>query len=251
MLIDTHCHIDHFPDPMALAFECESAGITTIAVTNIPSHYQVAVEHIGSMRFIRPALGFHPLAVAENIDELPLFLSLLEHVEFVGEIGLDYSRKGIGSKKVQLQAFREIAKALSQSARYVTLHSRKSAKDVLEVLEEFGVTNAVFHWYSDSISTLRRAIDAGHYFSVNTAMLNSKSGQIVVETVPRDRILTETDGPYIKIGRAAARPSDVAKVISGIADLWGEKTDEVEAQITENYNTLCTSVGVRNGVENS
>ncbi|TWU08383.1 putative deoxyribonuclease YcfH [Stieleria varia] len=234
---------------MALASETEAAGITTIAVTNIPSHYRLAVEHIGGMRFIRPALGFHPLAVADNIDELPLFLSLLEQVEFVGEVGLDYSREGFGSKDIQLPAFREIAKALSQSPRFVTLHSRKSAKDVLAVLEEFGVKYAVFHWYSDSSSTLLRAIDSGHYFSVNSAMLKSKSGQAIIETVPRDRVLTETDGPYIKIGRRAARPSDVDDVLSGIADFWGAEKAEVELQVAANFSTLCSLVSVDSGVE--
>lgn len=242
MLIDTHCHIDRFPDPMALASECESAGITTIAVTNVPSHYEMATEHIGNLRYVKPALGFHPLSAAENIEELPLFLSLLSRARFVGEVGLDFSKKGLSTKDQQLEVFQAVSDALAKTPRFVTLHSRRAANDVLAILEESGVKNAVFHWFSDPEATLRKAIAAGHYFSVNTAMLASQSGQRVIENVPRDRILTESDGPYVKHGKVAAKPRDVALVMKGIANMWNEDVSAIEAQVTANFKSLCSSV---------
>lgn len=244
MLIDTHCHIDRYPDPMSLAIECETNQITTIAVTNVPSHYEMAVPHIGSMRYVKLSLGFHPLAAAENLGELPIFLSSLKKTQFVGEIGLDYSREGTATRKQQLHAFRSIAEALGATAKFVTLHSRGSAEDVIEILEEFRVKKVVFHWFSGTHSALGRIIEAGHYLSVNTAMLTSKAGQDVLEGVRRDRILTETDGPYVKIGRRVAKPSDVKQVLRGISGVWGASENEVEMQVANNFTELCTSLGL-------
>ena len=229
---------------MTLASECESAGITTIAVTNVPSHYEMATEHIGNLRYVKPALGFHPLSAAENVDELPLFLSLLSRASFVGEVGLDFSKQGQSTKDQQLEVFQAVSDALAKTPRFVTLHSRRAANDVLAILEESGVKNAVFHWFSDPEATLRKAIAAGHYFSINTAMLTSQSGQRVIETVPRDRILTESDGPYVKIGREAAKPSDISTVLAGIGKSWDVAADEVESIVAANFGELCSSLGV-------
>jgi TatD DNase family protein len=96
------------------------------------------------------------------------------------------------------------------------------------------------------MSTLQRVITAGHYLSINTSMLVSKTGRSVLERVPHDRILTETDGPYVKVGGTAARPLDVKQVLAGIADAWGVSADDVEAQVTDNYRELCASLGVPN-----
>lgn len=244
MLIDTHCHIDRFPDPMALATQCEAARITTIAVTNLPSHYQMAVPHLEAMRYVKLALGLHPLAVADNIQELPLFLSLVSKTQYVGEIGLDYSKEGLRSKEQQERAFRAIAEVLAKAQKFVTLHSRGSAEDVAGILDEYGVTNCVFHWYSGSHPTLRRVISSGHYLSVNTAMLSTKKGRDVLELVPHEKILTETDGPYVKVGRTAAKPLDMKQVLEAIGDMWGQPVASVEAQVAANYRTLCSSVGI-------
>lgn len=245
MLIDTHCHIDRFPDPLALSQECEKRHLFTIAVTNLPSHFQIATGHLTTLRYVKPALGFHPLCVADNMNELPLFDSLLQNADFVGEIGLDYSKQGIESKDKQLEAFRVITQALSTKPRFATLHTRNSASDVLAILNDSKVSNVVFHWYSDSVSVLRRAINAGHYFSINPSMLQTKSGQAVIDLVPRDRILTETDGPYVKVGRAAAKPFDVLTVINGIAIRWGVDSDAVEELVSENFRKLCELLSIQ------
>lgn len=244
MLIDTHCHIDRYPDPLRLARECETRRIVTVAVTQLPSHYEMAQRHIGSMQYVKPALGFHPLAVAKNVRELSTFISLLKESQFVGEVGLDYSKDGIASKEQQLVVFRAIAEALSASTRFITVHSRRATVDVTEILQKAGVRNTVFHWFTGSVSALDAVIEAGHYLSINTAMLTTKKGSSLLQRIPRDRVLTETDGPYVKIGRRAAKPNDVIDVLHGIADAWGVPKHEAEAIVTGNFQAICASVGV-------
>ncbi len=245
MIVDTHCHIDRFPNPLALAAQCEKASVLTVAVTNLPSHYSMAVKHLGSLQFVKPALGFHPLAVADNLHELSTFKSLLQSVDFVGEIGLDYSSQGIHSREAQVEAFRSIAGWLAESPKFVTLHSRKSANEVLSILVEAGVSDAVFHWYSDSAVVLRKAIDAGFHFSINEAMLSSQTGRRVLDTVPRERVLTETDGPYVKSARKPSTPLDVRRIIDGIAEEWGAPTQVVEDQVEQNFRALCKKLSIR------
>jgi TatD DNase family protein len=247
MLIDTHCHVDRFPDPMALAEECEGQRVATVAVTQLPSHFQLAIRHIGEMRFVKPALGFHPLAVTGNEGELPLFMELLPNVQFVGEIGLDSSRDGASTRSEQLRIFRAIAEALAGKHKFVTLHSRGAEEDVADILCECGVTECVFHWFSGGSKALRTVIERGHFFSINTAMVTTQKGRTLLSLVPRDRILTETDGPYVKVGGRPAKPCDVEKVLSGIADVWGGSAENVEAQVAENYTQLCKSLGITHG----
>lgn len=196
------------------------------------------------MQFVKPALGFHPLAAADNLHELSKFESLLPSVDFVGEIGLDYSSQGIHSKEAQVEAFRSIAGWLAESPKFVTLHSRKSAIEVLSILVEAGVSDAVFHWYSDSAVVLRKAIDAGFYFSVNEAMLSSQSGRRVLDAVPRERVLTETDGPYVKSGRKPSTPLDVGRIIGGIAEAWGTPKQAVQDQVEKNFRALCEKLSI-------
>ena len=244
VLIDTHCHVDRFPDPMALAEDCERQRIATVAVTQLPGHFQMAMRHIGVMQFVRPALGFHPLAVSGSEGELPLFLSLLPDVQFIGEIGLDFSREGTSSRLAQLQIFRAIAAELAGKRKFVTLHSRGAEEEVADILHENGVTECVFHWFSGTTKALKTVVERGHYLSMNTAMVTTQKGRSLLSFVPRDRILTETDGPYVKIGGRPAKPCDIGVVLSGIADVWGVPVEEVETQVADNYTHLCDVLGI-------
>ena len=238
MLLDAHCHIDQYRDPPSIAESCERQGILTVAVTNLPSHYKMGIEHIAHLRHVKMALGLHPLAVAKQGRELDQFLRLVPEVSHVGEIGLDFSREGLGSKDQQLTAFRAIIKAISGTRKFVSLHSRGAEETVLDILDEFQVKMAVFHWYSGPLTVLDRAIAAGFYFSVNPAMIRSDKGQRILGRIPRDRVMTETDGPYVKLGSRPAEPRDVAEVIAFLARVWGLSVEDASARVLDNYRQI-------------
>lgn len=242
VLIDAHCHIDRFPNPTSLAADCERERITTVAVTNLPSHYKMGVQHLIGFKYVKLALGFHPLVIGQHGCELEEFLRFLPDVAFVGEIGLDFSREGIETKAQQLKVFRLIAEAVSGSSKFITLHSRGAANDVLDVLEECGVRNAVFHWYSGTLSVLDRAIEKGFYFSVNPSMVDSKKGQGIIARIPRERTLTETDGPYVKVGGRPAEPRDVRGVVNSLASEWEVSVDEAAKQVFDNFRRIMREV---------
>jgi TatD DNase family protein len=107
------------------------------------------------------------------------------------------------------------------------------------VLAEYpGAGPAVLHWFSGSQRELARAVDAGCWFSVGPAMLASDKGRSLAAKMPRDRILTETDGPFAQIDGIAALPWDCDRAVEGLADIWGETSLGVRAQLRKNLQAL-------------
>lgn len=198
MIIDTHCHFDMMPHPEAYISAKEKAGDIVIGMTNLPSHFRMGQPHLRSFKHVRLALGLHPLLASENKNELPLFNCLLDQTSYIGEIGLDFSKEGITTKNDQVFILRKLLEKLKGKKKIVSVHSRKAEREMVDLLREYEIENVIFHWYSGPIDLITPILDMGFYFSVNEAMCISKKGKAIIERIPRDRILTETDAPYNK-----------------------------------------------------
>ena len=195
-MIDVHCHFDMMPNPEAYVRQKENAGDIVIGMTNLPSHFQIGQPFVMHYKHIRLGLGFHPLLVAENKKELTLFKRLIDETSYVGEIGLDFSREGYASKEEQIIVLKEILPTLRGKRKIVSVHSRRAEKELLRLLMEYKIENVIFHWYSGSVSLIPAILERGYYFSINEAMTLSHSGKCIIEKIPRDRILMETDAPF-------------------------------------------------------
>jgi TatD DNase family protein len=237
-VIDTHCHIDQFADPLAIARSAEKRAITTVAVTNLPSHYTLSLPHLRAFRHVHSALGLHPLAARSHHRELPDFLRLAASARFVGEVGLDFSKAGLETRDIQLESFRRIAEFLAGGAHFVTIHSRAAETQVIEILSETGLRPVVFHWFTGGKAALRSLLAAGHYLSVNTAMTTSRKWCEMFADVPIERVLTETDGPHAKCGDRPAEPTDISRVITWLAQQWRMEQPEAESAVLRNYKRL-------------
>ena len=237
-MLDTHCHIDLYPDPFTIAREIEKRGILTIAVTNLPSHFEMGQPHLLGFRKIRPALGLHPLLAEHHKKELPKFKRMLSRTSYIGEVGLDFSKAGRGTKDVQIESLRFVFKGIQDRPRFVSLHSRGAESKVLELLQEFNIRGTVFHWYSGPLTILDQAVQSGHYFSVNPSMVRSKKGRSIINRIPSDRILTESDGPHIQLRNQPVRPTDIKGVLETLRDIWGISFEESEAQVRSNFMKL-------------
>ncbi len=227
-----------------MATEAAERGVFTIAVTNLPSHFRAGLPYVRSLPRIRLALGFHPLAATNNAEEHKLFRESLHLTSFVGEVGLDFSREGKDTRDIQMANFRLIAESVARIPKVVTLHSRGAESTVLEILSEFSVQAVVFHWYSGPLPVLDEAVLQGHYFSVNPAMIISEKGKQVISRIPPDRLLTETDGPYVKIGRIPAKPWDVMSVEDHLAHLWTIQPEEVRSRVWSNFRQMLSRLGM-------
>ena len=96
----------------------------------------------------------------------------------------------------------------------------------------------VLHWFTGSRATMTIAADHGCYFSVNGAMLKSKNGQRLLAAIPRDRLLTETDGPFTQQAGRPARPSDIPHTVAQLAQFLGVPGDELGRQVRSNLKSL-------------
>jgi TatD DNase family protein len=235
-MIDTHCHVDLFTDPLSVARNAESKGITTIAVTYLPSHFVIAQQQLIEFKHVRPALGLHPLATANDHErELSLFCSLAVSANLIGEIGLDFSASGKATRTTQERSFEIILDVLRSADRFISLHSRAAEKAVLARLAQARVQPVVFHWFSGSRQELVQVLDAGHLISINPAMIRAPKWRELIALVPKTQVLTESDGPFVKCKGHPCSPQDISQVLTWLATFWDESVESVETQIRFNF----------------
>lgn len=241
-MIDFHCHLDLYPNPEQEARAADEAGIYLLSVTTTPKAWPKTAKLARGRKRIRTALGLHPQLAHERHAELALFESLLERVRYVGEIGLDGS-PGFGRyASIQLRVFQSILAMVSErGGRILTVHSRRAASEVLACIGEEHAPRSILHWFSGSSRELDKAIAMGCWFSVGPAMMASASGRSLVARMPRDRVLTETDGPFAKHLGESLRPVDCWQAVSGLASVWSIEKSEAIALLKANLRRLASS----------
>jgi TatD DNase family protein len=238
-MLDAHCHIDLYPNPTQIAIDAERAGVFTVLVTNLPSAFEVAYPNVRPFKKIRLALGLHPLNAPLHTDsERRLFQLLVNKTSFIGEVGLDFSPAGYKTRDKQIASFQFALRCLNRMPKFVTVHSRRAEIAVLELAkQEYGMP-IILHWYTGTNKVLDLALEAGHYFSVNPAMLESDRGRSMVGRIPLARVLTESDGPFVKVGARVVVPSDVQQVEHAMAGIWKIDAAEVRQTVSTNFRRL-------------
>lgn len=238
LFIDGHCHLDRFPSPIEIAKRAALQGVAVVAVTNLPSHFVAGLPFARTLSRVRLGLGLHPLAAADHAREWDLFERHFGTTSYISEVGLDFSREGRSTRSIQSESFRRIARMLAVTPKFVSVHSRGAERAVMEILGEFGVGAVVFHWYTGPESFVDEIVQQGHYFSVNPSMLDAASGRSIIERIPRERVLTESDGPFAQFRGAPAQPWDVRVVVEHLASRWGCSTEEAKASVWRNLWSL-------------
>jgi TatD DNase family protein len=236
-LVDAHCHIDLLgKDEGSVVEEIQRRPVHTIAVTNTPSVFFHTRDLAAKNRFLYPAVGLHPELVDSRSHELDRMWPLLAETRFVGEVGLDYVTSDLDLRRMQRDVFSAI---LSRCADYadkvITVHSRRSASDVVAAVGSNFPGTVILHWFSGTRRELEAAVTIGCWFSVNPAMFRSKTGPQLVELMPKDRLLTETDGPFVKIGSRGAVPPDALESVRGLAAAWNESVEDAAAHVFANF----------------
>lgn len=234
-MIDVHCHFDMAKNPVKYISDNETLRISTIGMTNLPSHFQLGINHIKHYRHIRLALGLHPLRAEEHVKEYPRFLQSINETSYIGEVGLDFSKEGFCTKDIQLKSFEFVLDNIKGKKKILSIHSRRAEMQTLEMLLDRNIQNAIFHWYSGPINVLKKIADAGFFFSINSAMILSDNGKKIISKMPKELILTETDFPFIE-------NSNIANVYVHLSDLWNVSLLEVEQTIDRNFKRLINRI---------
>ncbi len=205
MLFDTHAHYDDEQfdaDREAILSAMPDNGISLIvnASSNLASA-EAGLKIADRYPFVYAAVGVHPHD-ARTMDGSTInrLEELLGHPKAVavGEIGLDYHYDH-SPRDVQKQRFREQLELAERMKMPVVIHEREATRDVLEILGDYPDVTGVFHCYSGSWETAKLLLDRGWYLSF-TGVITFKSARRsheVIEKMPRDRIMIETDCPYL------------------------------------------------------
>jgi TatD DNase family protein len=169
---------------------------------------------------------------------LQRFNERVAKTSFIGEIGLDFSREGFATKERQLNSFEFVLKCLKGKPKFVTVHSRQAEQAVLDLVSAQYGHAIVFHWYTGTHKVLDLALQQGHFFSINPAMTLSKKGLATIARIPRERMLTESDGPFVTIGSRTVVPADVRVVEQKVAEIWSTDSATVRRTVAENFRRL-------------
>lgn len=246
-LVDFHCHLDLFPDIESAVMEAEKAGVYTLAVTTTPKAWPRNFEITRTTRHVRAALGFHPQLVAERHNEVTLWENYLPQAHFIGEVGLEASPRYFRSFELQKQVFERILRRCAESgAKILSVHSVRAAKPVLDLIEKHFPPprgRVVLHWFTGSKAEARRGVELGCYFSTNAEMIQKERGREMIASLPVDRLLTETDGPFTKIDGRPTLPEDVISVVVGVAKVRGVTLEDMANTIEKNLRNLLNAVG--------
>ncbi len=245
MYFDTHAHIDdrrYNETRYSVIKGARGGGVSFIV--NIGSDIESSKKSISLAEkndFIYAAVGVHPHE-AQNLtaEDLMVLEKLADHpkVKAIGEIGLDYhydfsdraSQAFVFSKQM------EIAKKLNMP---VVIHCRDAIKDTLDILRQYDGMRGIMHSFSGSVETAEILLDMGYYLSFNGIITfkNAHRAREAVARVPRDRLLIETDCPYLTpepFRGQVNTPNMVAYVAAAVAEIWGVSPEEVAAVTLEN-----------------
>jgi TatD DNase family protein len=232
MLVDTHCHlnlVEEFPDPAAEVAYARQEGVDRLIVIGIDlptSRY--ALDLAEQFPEVFAACGIHPNSTAdlsgEWLDELR---TMLQHPKCValGEVGLDYhwDYSPPAKQKLALEAQLELAEELHKP---VVLHCRKAYGDLLDLLESRRLAvPMVFHCFSGTADDARRAQNLDAYFGVDGPLTYKNASELreIFSSLPLDRVLIETDAPYltpVPHRGKSNRPAYVKWVNEMLASLW-------------------------------
>lgn len=236
-MIDLHCHLDLYPDPRAVAAECERRQLYVLSMTTTPTAFDGTAKLASPGGRVRTALGLHPEIAVARAHELVLFERLLPLTAYVGEIGLDGSAPHRSTLERQKELLAKILQMCAKAGgRKISLHSRGATGQILDVLDgEPGAGSFVLHWFLGSARQIARASDMGAWFSVGPSMLASERGRAAALAIPRDRTLPESDGPFGTLDGRPVYPWEAWNVVPQLAALWQCADHEVEWRLTENF----------------
>lgn len=256
MLVDSHCHLDFsdFASELeAVVARARAAGIGRIVTisTRVKKHAQVlAIAEKFPEVFC--SLGTHPHNVHEELDiDTKVLVALTKHPKIVaiGEAGLDYHYDN-SPRQAQLQSFRQHIAAARETGLPLVIHSRDCDVDMAEILREEtgkGAFPAVLHCFTGGRKLAFIAIELGHYVSFTGILTFKRSDDLrtTAAALPADRILVETDAPYlapIPYRGKRNEPAYVVETAKVLADVRGVSADEIARQTTENFFHLFNKV---------
>lgn len=251
MFIDSHCHLDRL-DLAALGTDLEGALATARArgvdhflcigvdLESLPAVLAVAEAH-GD---VSASVGVHPLHLDALEPEIERLVELAAHprVVAIGETGLDYHYEQ-EKPEDQQRRFRKHIEAARRCAKPLVVHTRAARADTLRLLREEGATSGVLHCFTEDWETAKAALDLGFYISFSGIVTFGNATELreVARRVPTDRLLVETDSPWlapVPYRGKTNQPAYVVEVARAVASLRGVSPEMLGEQTSANFRCL-------------
>ncbi len=254
MFIDSHCHLSfqelrvQLPSILAAMQQAQVQQAICICTTleEFPEVLALAEAH----EHLYASVGVHPDNEGVREPSVEEVVRLADHpkVVAIGETGLDYYRlngRSVEDMAWQRERFRVHIRAAQRTGKPLVIHTRSSSTDTLAILKEegAGTVRGVFHCFTEDLATAQAALDLGFHISFSgiVTFKNAQSIRDVAQAMPRDRVLIETDSPYLAPVPYRGKlntPAYVPHVAEALAQLWGDSVAAVARTTTQNTRTL-------------
>lgn len=238
-IIDAHCHLDFTKfnrDRDEAIQRARNAGVVEMINSGIDHKTNLSTLALAEQYdFIHPALGLSPLVVSHYGDEVArnILTQLEENAHraiAIGEAGMDYfHHKDEKEHEHQREVFRKVIDIAESTDLPLVIHGRDAEADALQMVQD--LDRVIFHCYGGSLDTMQEITDAGYYISISTLVCFSEHHQSLVKNLPLDRMLIETDSPYLSPRKGRNEPAYMIDSVSTIARLRHMEETEV-ADIT-------------------
>ncbi|UOY91408.1 TatD family hydrolase [Ectobacillus sp. JY-23] len=251
MLFDTHAHLnaEQFEEDLQQVIErTKEAGVSRIVVVGFDEvTIHKAMELVERYDFIYAAVGWHPVDAIDMTDEhLQWLEELAAHpkVVAIGETGLDYYWDK-SPKEVQQEVFKKQIRLAKKVGLPIVIHNREATQDIVDILKSEGASEVggIMHCFSGSAETAKRCIEMNFLISLGgpVTFKNAKKPKEVAAQIPLEKLLIETDCPYLAPHPHRGKrnePAYVSLVAQEIADIKGLSYEEVARVTTENAKRI-------------
>lgn len=253
MITDTHCHItcdklyENVDEIISEALE-KGVDLMMVICTNKEEYLRARKLKEKYPDILKVAFGYYPGDVEDVTDEDLAYLdqeARAGHLDVLGEIGLDYYWD-ITFKEEQKELFIRQIQLANETNLPISIHMRDASRDCMDILEAYAKTPIIFHCFSGSLEIMKEALKLNSLISFAGPITykNNKQGPVNVAECPADRILSETDSPYlspIPYRGKTNHPAYVHATMSKIAEIKDIEEDVLCKQIRENFLSLFQS----------
>jgi TatD DNase family protein len=251
-IIDSHCHIDRVDlDQFGGSMESMLAHAKDLSVEEFLcvcidlEHFDDVFSLAKAHQQIYASVGVHPVEQEGKDPSVEELLALADHEKIIaiGETGLDYFHVKKDTADWQRERFRRHIAASNQSGKPMIIHTREAKADTIEIMQQEQAQAGVMHCFSEDWETAKAALDLGFYISFSGIITFKSAADLreVAKKVPADRLLVETDSPYLTPvpyrGRANS-PAYTYYVAEKLAEIRGVSVDNIAQQTTQNFNDL-------------